>query len=508
MKKAILFRRISQTIFLSIFIYVLWSTAYPLSGLISPESIFRLDPLIMFITSISERTILSGIGSAIAFIVLTLVLGRFFCGWICPLGTTINMVGALRKKHFSAGDEINRRLRVPKYLILLTAFICSFAGMQIIWFLDPIVIAARFVSLNLIPFVTVTVDNIFIALIKATGFYAPIQDLYRALRESFLGVSTRYFSHSLIILGLFLLVVGSSLVLKRVWCRSVCPLGALYALFARFSLLTRVVDKCVKCAKCKPDCPMGAIKDDMDYVRSECILCMKCIYECEPNLTKFTFPLKEIKNKAFAKIKGESGISRRDFLFLAAVSSLGLIGFKRKGIIWASSGVSIIRPPAALREDKFVDRCVRCGNCMKVCITNGLQPILFQSGLGGIWTPHLVPEIGYCEYHCTLCGNTCPTGAIPRLSLDRKKMTRLGIARIDQSICIPWSKKGDCIVCEEHCPIPEKAIKLIKENVDGRVLSKPYIDVLYCVGCGICQNKCPVRPSRAIKVSPETAKRT
>ena len=118
-----------------------------------------------------------------------------------------------------------------------------------------------------------------------------------------------------------------------------------------------------------------------------------------------------------------------------------------------------------------------------------------------------MPEIGYCEYHCTLCGNACPTGAIPRLSLEKKKRTRLGVAKISKSMCIPWSQKRECIVCEEHCPIPTKAIKLIKEDVGGRVVSKPEVDASLCVGCGICQNVCPVRPERAIKVHPITADR-
>jgi MauM/NapG family ferredoxin protein len=162
----------------------------------------------------------------------------------------------------------------------------------------------------------------------------------------------------------------------------------------------------------------------------------------------------------------------------------------------------VIRPPAALREDDFLDRCIRCGNCMKVCITNGLQPTLLQTGLTGIWTPQLVPEIGYCEYNCTLCGNVCPTGAIEKLSLSQKKKTRLGLAQIDHSLCLPWAYKTECLVCQEHCPVADKAIKLEDEKISDRIIQKPVVDKFLCVGCGICQNKCPVRPDRAIKVYP------
>ena len=139
---------------------------------------------------------------------------------------------------------------------------------------------------------------------------------------------------------------------------------------------------------------------------------------------------------------------------------------------------------------------------MKICPTNGLQPAIFESGLAGIWAPHLVPEIGYCEYNCNLCGQVCPTGAIPKLSLAQKKEQRLGTAMIDKFICLPLSQNKECIVCEEHCPVPTKAIKTYEEMIAGKRIRKPYVDISLCVGCGICQNKCPTRPERAIKVSP------
>lgn len=174
----------------------------------------------------------------------------------------------------------------------------------------------------------------------------------------------------------------------------------------------------------------------------------------------------------------------------------------------AGPGSAVIRPPAALEESRFVDRCVRCGNCMKVCITNGLQPVLFQSGLAGLWTPELVPEIGYCEYDCTLCGRTCPTGAIRKLTHDEKRRTRLGLARIDESICIPWANGTECLVCQEHCPIPQKAIKIEWGQAQHGAVRRPSVDASLCVGCGICQNKCPVRPARAIRVRPTGLKVT
>jgi ferredoxin len=167
-----------------------------------------------------------------------------------------------------------------------------------------------------------------------------------------------------------------------------------------------------------------------------------------------------------------------------------------------SATAPVIRPPASLEEDEFADRCVRCGNCMKVCITNGLQPTLLESGPAGIWTPRLVPEVGYCEYRCRLCGSVCPTGAIAKLSPAQKRLTRLGIARIERSRCLPWKENKECLVCQEHCPIPNKAIRLQKEMVSGKMIARPYVRQELCIGCGICQTKCPTRPVRAIRVVP------
>jgi len=255
---------------------------------------------------------------------------------------------------------------------------------------------------------------------------------------------------------------------------------------------------------------MGAIRDDSSYSKGECILCMDCLYSCPQQSTGFSFASgkRTAGRDEGGAARRRGGISRRNFLFLALGSSAYMLGFGRRQARGIDEGHgNVIRPPAALREGAFLDRCVRCGNCMKVCITNGLQPAFLESGLSGIWTPRLVPEIGYCEYYCTLCGNVCPTGAIPGLTLAEKKRVRLGGSKIYRDLCLPWSKGVECLVCEEHCPVPEKAIRLLPENAGGKAALKPFVKKELCVGCGICQNKCPVRPERAIRVSPLYADR-
>ena len=140
---------------------------------------------------------------------------------------------------------------------------------------------------------------------------------------------------------------------------------------------------------------------------------------------------------------------------------------------------------------------------MKVCPTNVLQPSLLESGFSGVWTPRFNARIGYCEYKCTLCGRVCPTGAIKEIGLEEKMKTKMGLAVIDKSLCIPWAKGTECIVCQEHCPVSDKAIKLSEHRMPGgKILKLPRIDPGLCVGCAICENKCPVDPVRAIRVKP------
>jgi ferredoxin len=142
---------------------------------------------------------------------------------------------------------------------------------------------------------------------------------------------------------------------------------------------------------------------------------------------------------------------------------------------------------------------------MKVCPTSGLQPALTEAGLEGLWSPVLVPRLGYCDYGCSACGDVCPTDAIPALTLEEKRQQVLGLARIDKNRCLPWAYDTPCIVCEEMCPVPEKAVKLDEARVtrsDGAplLLQRPSVQRDLCIGCGICETRCPMDGEAAIRV--------
>jgi formate hydrogenlyase subunit 6/NADH:ubiquinone oxidoreductase subunit I len=126
-------------------------------------------------------------------------------------------------------------------------------------------------------------------------------------------------------------------------------------------------------------------------------------------------------------------------------------------------------------------------------------------GLERLWTPVLVPELGYCEYTCNTCGQVCPVQAIPPLPIEQKQVTVIGKAYIDQNRCLAWSDHKLCMVCEEMCPLPQKAILLtqldvIDANGEHRTIRVPQVDRKICIGCGVCEYKCPVLGEAAIRI--------
>jgi polyferredoxin len=494
-RRLVLLRVLSQAFFALLFVYVLWSTTYPLTGAVSPNVLFTVDPLLMVVTSLSERVLVPGLAIGLAMLAATFVLGRFFCGWICPLGLSIDLAAWLGGTKGQAGPAFPRARHLKFWLLGVIAVFAAF-GVQLAWPFDPIVIVGRFVSLNLIPGVVKSADAIFITLIRTFGNYTPLYDFYRSLKEGVLGVNVRFFSHTLVILGVFAAVVAAGAYYRRFWCRVACPLGALYAATARFALLKRVTRGCTGCGRCAGTCRTAAIRDDGTYDAGECVMCMDCVYDCTADGTSFSF------RRPPPVAGGEpvtAGLTRGEFLSLALAAVPMAASASGLPVAGKTAGPPL-RPPGALPEAEFVDRCVRCGNCMKVCLTNGLVPSVLEAGAQGIWTPRLVPSIGYCEYNCTLCGQVCPVHAIAPLPVEVKRKFRIGEARVNMELCLPWSQGKECLVCEEHCPIPEKAIKRVRVPRKGVTVYGPRVEPEICVGCGICENKCPLRPERAIKV--------
>jgi ferredoxin len=176
----------------------------------------------------------------------------------------------------------------------------------------------------------------------------------------------------------------------------------------------------------------------------------------------------------------------------------------------------LLRPPGSLEESDFLSRCIRCGECMKVCPNNALHPSLTDAGIEGLWTPVLVPRVGYCAPNCSLCSSVCPTGAIAKISSADKGWhqrsagdsapIRLGTAFFDRGRCVTWAEGVECGACEKACPTEPRAIYLREgEVVDSsgtaHTVKQPWIDASRCVGCGSCEYTCPLHDRPAVYVT-------
>jgi ferredoxin len=309
------------------------------------------------------------------------------------------------------------------------------------------------------------------------------------------------------VLLIFLAILVAEFVSRRFWCRYLCPLGALLAFFSKFQIWRRRVSSdCTNCAVCQNLCKMDAIKSDFrltDY--GECIQCYDCVKDCPAGITTINF---KGKVQPYKLDVGRRRVTR------SLVAGLVSVGILKTNLVTRNQTHALIRPPGSREEEDFLDRCIRCHECVKVCSTSGrfLQPAFLEAGLEGMWTPVAVARYGYCEFNCIMCTEVCPTDAIHVLDVETKKKWVIGIAYIDRDRCLPWYKNENCLVCQEHCPTSPKAIELKEEKVlhfDGseRLVKRPYMIEDLCIGCGICETKCPVAGKSAIIVTPQNEQR-
>ncbi|MFB3896559.1 MAG: 4Fe-4S binding protein [bacterium] len=520
-------RIIFQTIFFLLFWYLLVMTAYPLTSKIPVELFLYLDPLAATAITLSIRVVTHYVIPSVGTLILTLIFGRWFCGWICPLGSHIDLVdwfkwrkngikipvvGARHASSRFSGrlDEspLLGNLRKVKFYIFLIFIILAVLGVQMIWVLDPIVLITRSMSLAVYPYINLILRETFDTLYTIPAINKVSEPVYSLLKQGFLAFEQPAYLNHLTFALIILLVLGATILTPRFWCRYLCPLGAMLGWFGKWSPIKRRVnqEKCIECQKCVRQCRTDAIRDKgKSYLPLECVGCMDCVSVCPTKAVHFGLrptgkgevPSPESIGRGNPALT--TGISRRGFIYAAAGSIIAVPALKLNAPNWNTIPAPI-RPPGIKEEDIFLNKCIRCGECMKVCPTNGLQPTLLQSGWQGVWAPQLVPRIGYCEYGCNLCSQVCPADAIAKLTVEQKQKVVIGTAVIDKNKCIPYTQPKSCMVCEEMCPVPEKAIEFVEVTVQFKgypptKVLQPYVVKEKCIGCGICEKRCPIQSS-------------
>lgn len=547
--RTVLIRRSVQIFTFSLFVLMFFLTTATGKEILGvPVNLFMtLDFLNTIKNSVASHHVpIYAIGPGLFILLLTLWGGRIFCGWICPLGTSIDIGDKLLfrkgKLFYSKKRSDTRYFRNWKYAYLLVGLGALAFGVDVLTFGDPISLITRTFTFC---------------------FYAPVAYIWNGLLSvaNHFGAGHAVYSmggnmdqwhlpnlfywNGVPVLMMFIGVIALSGYQERFWCRNLCPYGGLLALISRISWLRHFIkmDGCIHCKKCELQSRMGCY-DNLDknakheemHSISECIQCFRCETICPTDVIR-------IRPHVPAAIKESLGMAakgtapRPEPQTDIDLGRRGVVATLGAGMIWGVTAKSnageyhnhmrryshnnkAMRPPGALGESEFLAACTRCAECMKVCPTNALQPATFETGLQGIWTPLLVPSIGPCAEKCTSCGDVCPTGAIrPFTWQDKRYKLKMGLANVNRSTCVAWNGGRDCIVCAEVCPYsavifkdtfddtlptdPEKPITAKLDNGKenkGRIKRVPTVDEKLCTGCGLCEYHCPVLPDHSIVV--------
>lgn len=494
----------TQVFFFALFVFSIWLSWTSRVEGFRTSFLLEIDPLVAISTFLSTGYVYRFLGWAFVIVFITMMFGRVFCGWICPMGALQQFTAWLFRRGAKRQIDDNRynKKQTYKYVMVGAMLVLALLGALQIGLMDPIVWMYRAFTTFIAPLWDMLVGMVEVVtrLDLSTAKFAP-------------GVSTRIFTGSFVIGAIFFGFIIVNVRHHRFFCRFLCPLGAFLGMLSRFAFfrIDRNVSKCTDCNLCLLRCE-GASEPQGKLIESECFSCMNCIDDCPEDALRFAAHGLD-KNQA----QMEPDLTRRQWV-LSGV--LGLVSFP----LLKSNGYSsdenfspkMIRPPGSVEESEFLERCIKCDQCINVCPTNVLQPAgLAEGGIEAVWTPVMNFKVKHCQLKCNLCSEVCPTGAIRKITVEEKLGEGefrdqgpivLGTAFINQSRCLPIANQIPCVVCEEVCPTSPKAIQTHDEeekDVFGNIvtLNKPFIVPDLCIGCGICESECPVQDDPAVYIT-------
>ena len=419
----------------------------------------------------------------IALVLLTLVFGRIYCSVICPLGVLqdgISFIGTCKSK---TPYKYRKGLKWLRYGIWVAFVVLFVLGIQ--W---------------------------------AVALLAP----YSAFGRIVESLKHPYLTTAIVAAVTLVVIVALSFKGGRTYCNTICPVGTTLSFFSRFAMFRPVIDtsKCVNCGLCARKCKAQCIDSKnhkIDY--SRCVDCFDCIEECHSKALRYKFAWgKKIAGQA-GNDEGRAGIDvaktgndegRRAFMAGAAVAvgAAALKGVEAKaqrggkkldgGLAEILPKVAVeretpITPPGSKSVKDFYRRCTACQLCVAQCPNNVLRP---STDLEHLMQPEMGYEKGFCRPECTRCSEVCPSGAIVRINREEKTQYHIGTARVNPELCISATGQSRCGKCASMCPTGA-----ILMGADDDNLSRPTVAEEICIGCGACEQYCPVRPISAITVN-------
>lgn len=444
-------------------------------------------------------------GSALAFIflvILTLLFGRVYCSFLCPLGILQDIITRIsnffRKR--ANGGKLPRTSYKKPHNILRYSILVIIAIFVVCGIIYPLVLLDPYSNFGKIAgqlFVSVETAIVnLLAGIFPTIFYK--QEYVRLSLYSFI-----YSSFFFIVIAIFSAFKG------RLYCNTICPVGTFLGLLSGYSLFKPVIDKdmCVRCNLCAGNCKSNCINlqtKEIDVTR--CVACYNCLTNCKRGGVKLVPTWFKKRKKGEAEHREIENIERRNALiamggFATALAAAAARKYTFTNKLSAQSVTPVanepILPPGSGNLTAFMDACTACHACIAACPNEIIKPASFEYGLEGIMLPTLSFEDGHCSYDCNVCSQTCPHGAIQHITLEEKQQTQIGVAYYLSENCVINIDGVNCGACARACPT--KAISMVPLR-DGSAMRNPAVNPSICIGCGACENACPGVP-KAIVVS-------
>ena len=433
-----------------------------------------------------------------ALVVLTLVFGRIYCSVICPLGIMMDGFGWLGKKTKKNRYTYSKALSSLRAAVFTGFLILLVLGSGTLVQLLAPYSTFGLIATNLLQPVYQAGNNVLAAIAEHYDSYAFYHsDVW--LRS---GISLGIAVVMLVILALLAWRNG------RTYCNTICPVGTVLSIFAKFSWLKIHFDegKCKNCSLCTKNCKASCIdfkNHTVDYTR--CVTCGDCIDSCKFGALKYG-PAGHLSHPENPDIPENPDASRRSFLLSSALLATAAMAQQKDKMMdgglaeiedkVAPERQTPLTPPGSLSAKNMALRCTGCQLCISECPNQVLRP---SDDLWHLMQPVMSYERGYCRPECNRCSEVCPAGAIKPIETEVKVSTQIGHAVWIKKNCIPLTDGVSCGNCARHCPTG--AIEMVLSDPDDEESAEiPVVNEAICIGCGACENLCPARPFSAIYV--------